>query len=390
MAPRIAAVDEAEHRGDAQEAMRLIHEQMLGPDGQAFWRPARINRLSQVVLLGPTCRAGRSRAGSSRRRTTRSGPPGDRLTLRCLDLAIEVRGGTEGLSQYGEEDARCKVVDHDWVFRQLYLYELGGLARFVRSRATPDLVAGADRIHDWIRAPMAALRLVDRASDTVTWERLDTGEEVEVANIGSAAVVIPGEHVLGRLVPIESGWMLEGAPLVVPRAAAERVAADPPSWLDAVRDWRPEIQTGGFDDGLAHDVRDLVWQLVLREPGDPVPGPEEVGTHLATRTLALVRECLEEEHEVAPDDVDTWACLRAALLSLSVVFRLPSVAEPEDAERLECLSELLAPPVDVICRWLADEIREGGMSEIALEFCTWKRSRWPRCGRSCPRSWRPP
>ena len=353
----IAAVDEAERRGDAQEALRLIDDHLLGPDGRVFWRPARIHRLSQVVLLG----ADLPRWAVSRWIVAQAhdelGPPGDRLTRRCLDVALEVRGGTQGLSRYGDDDARCKVIDHDWVFRQLYLYELGGLARFVRTRATPDLIAGADSIHGWIRAPMVALRLVDRASDTVTWQRLDTGEEVEIANIGSAAVVIPGEHVLGRLVPIASGWMLEGAPLVVPRVAAEQVACDPTSWIDAVREWRAEIQTGGFDDGLAHDVRDLVWQLVLRDPSDLVPGPEEVASRLAARTLALARECLEEQHAVAPDDVDTWACLRAALLSLSVVFHLPSVAEPEDAERLECLAELVAPPVNDICRRLADEIR---------------------------------
>ena len=353
----IFAVDEAERRGDAGEAMRLMRARLVGPDGEAFWRPARISRLSQVVMLGPTL----PRWAVSRWIVAQAhdalGAPGDRLRRRCLELAIEVRGGTDGLSAWGEDDARCKIVDHDWVYRQLYLYELGGLARFVRSRATADLLVGADHIHDWARAPMAALRLVARAPDLITWERLDTGERLDLANIGSAAVVIPGEHAIGRLVPIESGCMLEGAPLVVPRAAAERVATDPSSWLDAVRASRSDIQTGGFDDGLAHDVRDLIWQLVLRDPDDEIPTEAEIGAHLARRTLAFARTCVDERYAAQPDDVDPWSCLRAALLSLSVVARLPAVAEPDDAPVLDRLADLLAAPVDRVCRDLARQVR---------------------------------
>jgi hypothetical protein len=353
----IVAVDEAERRGDAGEAMRLMRGRLVGPDGEEFWRPARINRLSQVVMLGPAL----PRWAVSRWIVAQAhdalGRPGDRLKRRCLELAIDVRGGTEGLSTWGEDDAQCTIIDHDWVYRQLYLYELGGLARFLRSRATPDLLAGADHIHDWVWAPMCAFRLVARAPDLVTWQRLDTGERLDLANIGSAAVVVPGEHAIGRLVPIESGWMLEGAPLVLPRAAAERVAAEPSSWIDAVRTSRSDIETGGFDDGLAHDVRDLIWQMVLRPPTDEMPTVDEIGACLARRTLALARWCLDEQFAAMPDDVDPWSCLRAALLSLSVVARLPAVAEPGDAARLDRLALLLAAPVDTVCRDLAREIR---------------------------------
>lgn len=353
----IAAVDDAERRGDAEEALRIIEGRLLGPDGQAFWRPARISRLSQVVLLGtalPGWAVSRWIVGQAH---DSLGPPGDPFRRRCLELAIDVRGGTDGLSEWGVDDAQCKVFDHDWVYRQLYLYELGGLARFVRSRASPELLARADHLDGWVRAPITALRLVARAPGRVSWLRLDTGERHDLANLGSAAVVAVGDHVIGRLVPIESGTMFEGAPLVVPQVAAERVAADPSSWIEAVRASRAEIQTGGFDNGLAHDVRDLVWQRMLRDPAEPDLDEEQIGAHLAGRTLTLASDLLDGQHAVEPDDVDPWACLRAALLSLSVVVRLAEVADPEDAELFDRLADLLAPPVDAVCGNLARHLR---------------------------------
>ena len=204
---------------------------------------------------------------------------------------------------------------------------------------------------------MASLRLVERTPGVITWQRVDTSERVELPNIGSATVVTPGEYVLGRLVPLESGCMLDGAPLVVPLEAAERVAADPASWVDAVRASRIEIQTGGFDDGLAHDVRDLVWQLVLRDPAQEQLPVVDVGAHLARRALVLARTIVADGYVVEPDDVDPWACVRAALLSLSVVTRLPAAAEPGDDAVLDRLAALLAPPGDLIFRDHARTVR---------------------------------
>lgn len=81
---------------------------------------------------------------------------------------MDIRGGLGESTTGGELDAHCTLVDHDWVYRQVYTYELGGLSRFVRSQATPERVALADRIHDWARAPMCALRLLERAPATTT------------------------------------------------------------------------------------------------------------------------------------------------------------------------------------------------------------------------------
>ncbi len=248
------------------------------------------------------------------------------------------------------QDARCRLVDHDWVYRQVYTYELGGLSRFLRGYAAPELVARADHIHDWARAPMCGLRLVERHPGSTTWERVDTRERIVTANLGSASLVAHGQHALGRLVPVEGGVMLEGTPLVVPQAVAEQVATDPGSWIRAIADARHEIETGGFDTGLANDVRGSVWRVMLLDPSSPLPGSAELDSHLARRALEVARVCLDEGWSPAADEVDLWSCLRAALLAPAVVRAVPEVAGTDDLEVLERLAGLLAAPADLVCR----------------------------------------
>ena len=139
------AVDAAERRGDAGEALRLMATRVLGPDAKPFWRPRRVQRLSQVAMLGRSLPAwGVSRWIAAQAHDS-FGEAGDRRRKRCEQLALEVRGGLAGLSVHGERDARCKLMDHDWVYRQLFLYDLGGLSDFVRRLVTPDLLARADQ-----------------------------------------------------------------------------------------------------------------------------------------------------------------------------------------------------------------------------------------------------
>ena len=62
----------------------------------------------------------------------------------------------------------------------------------------------------------------------------------------------------------------------------------------------------------------MIWQPVLSHRQDPMPDVSQIGSCLARHTVALARECLAESFESPPDDVDPWACLRAALLNLGV------------------------------------------------------------------------
>jgi hypothetical protein len=153
---------------------------------------------------------------------------GRQRALTAIDVAVETRGGERTLVGTDRFDARAKVVDHDWVHRQVLLYELGALEDFLIRVASPELVAGADRIHDWARAPMGAFRFVAETPRTLTWVELATGQEVTSTNVGSASLLLPDECAIGRLVPIDGGAMFETVPLFVPDDVAQRVADDPP------------------------------------------------------------------------------------------------------------------------------------------------------------------
>ncbi len=73
-------------------------------------------------------------------------------------------------------DQQCRVVDHDWVYRELFLYDLGALRHFLQRVATPDLLAGADRVAAWAASPMGGYRFVGGDATDVSWEDLADGE----------------------------------------------------------------------------------------------------------------------------------------------------------------------------------------------------------------------
>src|SRR6266545_3069824 len=47
----MAAADDAEARGDAEGALKIMNDIECGPDGKPFWRPWRVQRLYQLVTL---------------------------------------------------------------------------------------------------------------------------------------------------------------------------------------------------------------------------------------------------------------------------------------------------------------------------------------------------
>jgi hypothetical protein len=225
----LRATDDAERRGDARAALDLMEGH---PGGFGFWRPWRVRALLQMAMFGsllPPWATSRWILAQALQHLGQPGGGPDRRVHRALDQAIELRGGRARLPGRDPIDTVCRVMDNDWVFRQLHLYELGGLRHFLDRVASPDLVAGADRIRDWAKSPMGGYRLLTQDAATVTWQDLGAGEPILTANIGSAALVVPGECVIGRMVPIEAGAMFESAPLLVPEDVAIRVRSIPPA-----------------------------------------------------------------------------------------------------------------------------------------------------------------
>jgi len=352
--------DAAEARGDAASALELMGRRPLGPDGKPFWRPWRIRHLAQLVAMEEllprwvTSRWILAQAMQTLQESSR------KRALRSLEIAIEVRGGEQTLRGVDSVDARAKVVDRDWVYRQVYLYELGGLNDFLRSVASPDLVAGADRIQDWARAAMGGYRLLGHRPDAVTWGCLATGVRLVAPNIGSAVLVVPGECVIGRLVPVDRGSMFETAPLLVPEHVAEQVAHEPTTWLGVVTAAQQdgaEIATSGTHFGLLNDVPPVIWLHALLENhrGAKPPAVAE----LAVAALDTARRELAGTAPVrGASDVDVWPCLSAALLEPGVTEALVGVLTPDREEMLLRLSDLLAEPAASLCRTLAKNFGE--------------------------------
>ena len=361
----LRATDDAERRGDARAALDLMEEH---PGGFGFWRPWRVRALLQMAMFGsllpPWATSRWILAQAGQQLPDQRGGLESRRVQRALELAVELRGGRASLPGGDPRDALCKVMDHDWVFRQLHLYEFGGLRHFLGRGASADLVSGADRIQEWAAAPMGGFRLLGSQSATVTWEDLAVGEPVVTPNIGSAVLVEPGECVIGRLVPIEGGAMFEGVPLVVPEAVAVRVARDPASWIDALRSTSegtagPEVEAAGDTSGFLSDVPMSVWMYAVCDGGglaDATSAPSSV--QLAKASLNLARAALERSGQPDEDELDPWGCLSAAVLSPSVAVALAETVGPADREVLVRLGESLAEPAASWCNELADSLTQ--------------------------------
>jgi hypothetical protein len=143
--------DEAEATGDAVATLEIMDAFATGPDGEFFWRPWRAKYLGQIAMLGPIlpgwvisrwiCSQAMQSLAEAKRGPMR----------RAFDLAVELRGGESSLPGVDLPDAHSRVLDHDWVYRQLFLYEFGGLDLFMRDRAVVG-PAGRGRLDPPVRA----------------------------------------------------------------------------------------------------------------------------------------------------------------------------------------------------------------------------------------------
>ena len=260
-------------------------------------------------------------------------------------------------------EARVKLMDHDWVHRQVLLYELGGLRAFLRHGAAADLVSGADQIWTWASAPLGAYRLVRASSHSSTW--IDLGSDVEhrCLEVGGSALLDEGDHVIGRMVPIEAGSMFESAPLWVPRDVADRVAQDPADWLTAVR--------AGCSAGRAEPFTTYRSEFPLLTDVDPShqavcavslldesllsgASGERKATDVAEMGLTLIRAALDD---ALPALKGVWhrpgPIVAATMSTPSVLLTLLERQRHEDVAKLQRLAEGLPEPAAAVCRDLA-------------------------------------
>jgi hypothetical protein len=224
--------DLAEARGDAEAALEVILKNPVGPDGGIFWRPWRIERLAEltesedppqwVVARWVVAQALQHLDGNRER------------VMRALEEAVLLRGGIAELPGVDDVDAKCRVMDHDWVFRQRVLYDRGGLDHFVRRGAQQGLLALCGDLSPWLEPRLSGYVLVEQSPSTLVWADLSDGTRQELLNLGSPAPRRIGDCVLGRVVRLPVIALFEGVPLSVPREVASAVAAAPGDWLDLI------------------------------------------------------------------------------------------------------------------------------------------------------------
>ena len=361
--PIIGRVDAAEARGDVRAALQLMEEDLRRrPESEVFWSPERVGNLMQLAVLESVLPAWAYSRWILQQAVRWMDASQRGRFGRAYDRAVQIAGGPERYLGVDERDSICKLMDHDWVYRQLVLYEYGGLQHFLDKVASRSLIARADRIRGWARTPMGAYRLVGQSARTVTWWDLVNEREIETVNIGSASLVIVEEHVIGRLVPTELGPMFESVPIVVPTDVAAQVAADPHEWMSALergchRDSTPEetISTQIFEFSLLSDVSPALTHVLVDRVARPdatevSPGSKE---DLIGGWVAVVREALEDRLDVVADDFMPWPVVGAILLKPSVIAAL--VREPGlgDAAAFQALAEKLVLPAVEVCRALA-------------------------------------
>ncbi|MER6972575.1 hypothetical protein ABT304_16065 [Nocardioides sp. NPDC000445] len=345
------AVNDAEARGDVKSALEIIHTTSDQLDKEQFWHPSRLERLEQLRLLAALMpRWAHSRWIVAQAMQSTNARNQWRMS-KAIRVALDVRGGPD--PGRDREDDRIQILDRDWVYRQTFLYELGGLEAFLRHNASGDLIAGADRIWEWVRAPMRALRLLGREPRHLVWEDPRTGEQLSTINIGAGLLVDDEECVIGRIVPIDDGLMFETAPLRVPEEVAYAVADEPERWIDALRD-----RTGraGREPGEIWTHRGLRdYGLLTDIPYGLVNLAMDAGLH-AFRSPD--DEALEELDELFNHPADYPACLAAWLVRPETITALAAGVPLEGLSALGGFAEFVHEPAASLIRDLADHHEE--------------------------------
>ena len=355
--PLLHATDAAEVRGDAWGALQLIARDLAHRGDEVFWRPDRVERLLQLAHLGPC----RPRWATSRWILAQAAQALDNSTRVRTHRAFEITLGIRGEEvDVDDIDRRAKILDHDWVFREVFLYELGGLQHFLSRIASADLVAGADRIHEWARAPMGGFRFLREEPLTLTWLDLADDSEVQSLNLGTATMLEPGDCAIGRLVTIDEGAMFETAPLLVPEPLARAVAEDPPGWVTLLAAVSREqaIETSVRDFRTLTDVPKIVQDLVLLETAELLHGrPPQIERLADVDELeqGLLRAALEQQLPEMHGSVP-WPAVAATLLDPRVVASLADNVTLDDAPKFRLLSCRLGGPAGHLCLEVADEL----------------------------------
>ena len=152
-----------------------------------------------------------------------------------------------------------KLAASDDTVQDIALFEMDGLADYLREIAEPGLLERADRIQEWAEVSVGVYRLEALQGCRRILRDLVSGERVEVLNIGSANAGL-GDALIGRVVPIsaEPGLMFASHPMWVDDQTAQTVAeavrgGEPLGWLVGLSEAMVE---GGLARGFPRSTPD--------------------------------------------------------------------------------------------------------------------------------------
>jgi len=349
------AVNARERAGDALGAIELMARAPDTVEGQRYWAWWRAERLIQAVTLADLLPAWAVSRWVQAVALVHMDEATRRIGSLAMRTTVQVRDDpalTNAHRGRGDRELLVQAMEHDWIHRQAFLYEHGGLRHLLRARLAPALVARADAVEEWAAAPMGGYRLLGASHREIAWRDLASGDEVVTLNLGAAVGRNAGDHVVGRVVPYAGGRLFESAPLAVPAEVAAKVAEVPTRWLAALQgapvDW-PRL-----DFTLLTDVPTETWRGLA---GDHDHGRGATPEQRHQRLAGLVLEALRGRFDDAPD-LDAWPCVAAAAVSPAVWPLVLDQLERHDAARLLTLGERLAGPAAELCWRTARLLRE--------------------------------
>jgi hypothetical protein len=320
----VQRVNELERSGSAAAALDAIEAAPVSPAGGPMWTLSRITRLMEVASFDPLLPSWAVARWIRSQALTHLGRPGAQAVRPALRDADRARlDGATGARRFADPvDTQCQVTDHDWAFAQSYLHDHGALQDFV-AECPDELLARAPEVREWCGAPMGAYRFVRDEPRTITWHDLVADVEVRTVNLGTAATLQPGDHVIGRRVNSAGESVFEAAPLAVSESVARAVAAQPGEWVTALAE-RGEDAVGpkvapsawrGGPSGLLTDLPDSVWQDLAGWHGEHVEPHDEPPEDPVTQDCAhLVLAAIDGTLSAEPWSPvrDPWPVVAAA------------------------------------------------------------------------------
>ena len=249
----------AELRGDAAEALRL-HRSV--PFFARSTHGDQLEVLARLADTTPSWMISRWLMLQARRPMWTGG--NEMRTRRALQLVVPALYPDhipwEPMGCRWPEQVLPFIHGRDWVVRQVELYELGALRDLVRRRDAGELVARADDMDRWVRAPMRGLRMETsgaRWPEPVVVTDLRSNEIVELLDLGVGEQLPAGQHLLARLVPTTSdpGLMFDWRPLPVGERTARAVARAPSIWLPTLH---RHVVAGELELAFSHQTETLI------------------------------------------------------------------------------------------------------------------------------------